>query len=141
MGWFYGFKLHIVVNERGGLLAACITKANVDDRVPVPNLTKKVLGKLFGDKGYISKKLFRSLLGKGIKLVAGIRKNMKNILMPMSEKLMLRKRFIIETINDQLKNISQIEHTRHRSPLNFMVNLLCGLVAYTLQEKNLLFQA
>jgi len=135
MGWFFGFKLHLIVNERGGLISACLTKGNVDDRNPVPKLTKKISGKLFGDKGYISKKLFKMLFAKNLKLITGLRKNMKNKLLPLSEKLMLRKRFIIETINDQLKNISQIEHTRHRSPVNFLINVICGLIAYTFQKK------
>lgn len=60
---------------------------------------------------------------------------MKNQLLPLVDKLLLRQRSIIETINDQLKNISQIEHTRHRSPINFLVNLFAGLVAYCHQFK------
>lgn len=135
MGWFFGFKLHIVVNERGGLLSVCLTKGNLDDRKPVSKLTKNLFGKLFGDKGYVSKKLFNLLFKRGLKFITGMRKNMKNTLLSVYEKLLLRKRFIIETINDQLKNISQIEHTRHRSPFNFLVNLLCGLIAYTFQAK------
>lgn len=135
MGWFYGFKLHLVVNELGELLACCLTPGNVDDRVPVPQLTKTLVGKLFDDRGYLSQKLFRQLLQQDIQLITSVRRNMKNKLMPLLDKCLLRKRFIIETINDQLKNISQIEHTRHRSFDNFVVNLLAGLVAYTHQAK------
>lgn len=94
-----------------------------------------MFGKLFGDKGYISQALFEQLYERGLELITSLRKNMRNQLIPLMDKLLLRKRFIIETINDQLKNISQIEHTRHRSPANFVVNLLAGLVAYTLQPK------
>lgn len=133
MGWFYGFKLHLVVNDQGELLAFQVTPANVDDRKPVPKLTRDLFGKLFGDKGYISKALFEALFEQGVQLITSIRKNMKNRLMPVMDKVLLRKRAIIETINDQLKNISQIEHTRHRSVANFMVNLICGLIAYTHQ--------
>jgi len=133
MGWFYGFKLHLVVNDQGQLLAFQVTPANVDDRKPVPKLTRGLFGKLFADKGYISTALFKTLLEQGLQLITSIRKNMKNRLLPMIDKLLLRKRAIIETINDQLKNISQIEHTRHRSVTNFMVNLICGLIAYTHQ--------
>lgn len=135
MGWFFGFKLHLIVNDQGEILALCITPGNVDDRQPVPEMTKALFGKLFGDKGYISQALFEELYEKGVQLITHIRKNMKNRLVPLADKLLLRKRSLIETINDQLKNISQIEHSRHRSVTNFMVNLLAGLVAYTHQEK------
>jgi len=135
MGWFFGFKLHLVINERGELLAAQLTSGNVDDRQPVPSLTRDLFGKLFGDKGYISSELFDSLWNRGLQLVTHIRRNMKNALMPLMDKILLRKRSLIETVNDQLKNISQIEHTRHRSPTNFVVNLIAGLIAYTHQPK------
>lgn len=135
MGWFYGFKLHLVVNDRGGILGVKFTQANVDDRVPVPKLTEALTGKLFGDKGYISKNLGHQLLDRGLELITSIRKNMKPQLMTLVDKLLLRKRSIIETINDQLKNISQLEHSRHRSQNHFMVNLLCALIAYTHQDK------
>ncbi len=134
-GWFYGFKLHLVVNDEGEYLNCCITPANVDDRAPVPKLTKGLYGKWFGDKGYISQTLFEDLMSKGLKLVTGIQKNMKNKLMPLMDKILLRKRFIIETINDQLKNISQIEHTRHRSVTNALLNIIADIVAYTHQPK------
>ena len=135
MGWFYGFKLHLAVNECGEILAFHLTPGNVDDRKPVTFLVKELFGKVFADKGYISKKLFEELLEQNIVLITGIRRNMKNHLMPLVDKIMLRKRSIIETINDQLKNISQIEHSRHRSFTNFLVNLLAGLLAYCFQPK------
>ena len=134
-GWFFGFKLHLVVNELGELLGCCVTPANVDDRKPAPRLTAKLVGKLFADMGYLSQPLFTKLWQHGLHLITKIRKNMKNKLMVMTDKLLLRKRSIIETINDQLKNISQIEHSRHRSLEGFMLNLLAGLVAYTHQPK------
>ncbi len=135
MGWFYGFKLHIIVSEVGDLLSFKLTKANTDDRVPVKELCRHLSGKLYGDRGYVGKKLFEDLFGMGVHLVTNIRSNMKNKLLPWEDKVLLRKRFIIETINDQLKNISNIEHTRHRSPVNFMVNMIAGLISYTWQEK------
>jgi hypothetical protein len=135
MGWFYGFKLHLVVNEYGEILSFQLTPGNVDDRKPVPVLLHDLFGKVFADKGYISKTLFEELLEDEIMFITGVRKNMKNMLMPFADKLLLRKRSIIETINDQLKNISQIEHSRHRSFTNFLVNLLAGLLAYCFQEK------
>jgi hypothetical protein len=135
MGWFYGFKLHLVINDEGELLALKLTAGNVDDRAPVPELTRGLFGKLFGDKGYISQALFEQLYERGVQLITRLRKNMKNKLMSLVDKLLLRKRALIETVNDQLKNISQIEHTRHRSGANFLINRVAGLVAYTYQPK------
>ena len=135
MGWFYGFKLHLVVNDRGELLAFRITPGNVDDREPVPELTAGLTGKLIGDRGYLSQQLFDELWERGLQLITKIRRNMRNQLMPMVDKLLLRKRAIIESINDQLKNIQQIEHTRHRRVVNAMVNVLAALVAYTHQPR------
>jgi hypothetical protein len=133
MGGFYGFKLHLVVNDRGEWLAFRITPGHVDDREPVPELTQGLTGKRVGDRGYISHPRFHVLWERGLHLITKIRKNMHNKLMPLADKLLLRKRAIIETINDQLKNIVQIEHTRHRSLVNAMVNVLAALVAYTHQ--------
>lgn len=135
LGWFYGFKLHLIVNEVGEVLAFLLTPGNVDDRKPVPKLTRRLFGKLFGDKGYLSQALFEQLWQQGLQLITGLRARMKNRLLPLMDKLLLRKRHIIETINDQLKNQSQIEHSRHRSPINFVVNVLAGLIAYTWQPK------
>ena len=135
MGWFYGFKLHLAVNDQGELLACCLTPANVDDRTPVPAMVKELRGKLFGDRGYISAPLTQLLFEQGLHLITRLRKNMKNHLMHLSDKLLLRKRAIIESIIDQLKNISQIEHSRHRSPTNFVVHLIAGLLAYSHQDK------
>ena len=135
VGWFYGFKLHLVINDEGELLAFKFTAGNVDDRVPVPALTRGLFGKLFGDKGYISQPLFDALYERGVQLITRLRKRMKNKLIPWVDKLLLRKRALIESVNDQLKNISQIEHTRHRSPTHFLVNLVAGLIAYTYQPK------
>ena len=90
-------------------------------------------GKLVGDRGYLSQQLFKALWDRGLQLITKIRKNMHNKLMPLADKLLLRKRAIIETINDQIKNIQQVEHTRHRSLVNAMVNVLAALVAYTHQ--------
>lgn len=133
--WFFGFKLHLVVNDCGELLSIRLTPGNVDDRRPVPALVKGLFGKLFGDKGYISQPLFETLYDQQVQLITKLRKKMKNRLVVMFDKLMLRKRAIIESVIDQLKNISQIEHTRHRSVTNFFVNLIAGLVAYTYRDK------
>lgn len=134
--WFFGFKLHLVVNDRGELLNFTLTPGNTDDRKPVVKLLQRLLGKVFADKGYISQTLAERLFKTfGIQLVTNLRRKMKNRLLPLADKLLLRKRSIIESIIDQLKNISQIEHSRHRSPVNFLVNLLCGLIAYCHQPK------
>jgi len=136
MGWFYGFKLHLVANDRGELLACQLTPGNVDDHKPVPTLAQRLFGKLVGDKGYISQRLVAQLFEQcNVHLVTFARSNMQGRLLHRHDILLLRKRAIMETINDQLKNISQIEHSRHRSPLNFVVNLFAGLIAYCLQPK------
>lgn len=134
-GWFYGVKLHLIINDLGEIMNFQLTTGKVNDRFPVENLCKNLIGKVFSDKGYLSKELFEKLMEKGMELITQIRKNMKNALMPLWDKLMLRKRSIIETIIDQLKNISQIEHSRHRSIPNFLVNLIAGISAYGLKEK------
>jgi hypothetical protein len=133
--WFFGFKLHLIVSDQGELLSVYLTPGNVDDRSPLPEMTKTLFGKLLGERGYVSQALFEQLFERGLELITSLRKGMKNCLMKFEDKLLLRKRYIIETINDQLKNISQIEHTRHRKPANFAVNLIAGLIAYTLQPK------
>ena len=112
-----------------------LTAGNVDDRKTAPDLMKNLVGKLFGDRGYISKDLSEKLMEKGVNLITRVRKNMKNQLIPLMDKLLLRKRAVIESVNDQLKNVSQVEHTRHRNIWNFMTNTISALVAYSLQPK------
>lgn len=131
MGWFYGFKLHVVVNHYGELLACQLTPGNVDDRRPVPKLAERLWGRLFGDKGYLSQPLTRELQRtRRLRLVTHLKRNMSNRLLLLHEKVILRRRALIETVFDQLKHLMQIEHTRHRSPTNFAVNLIAGLIAY-----------
>lgn len=134
-GWFYGFKLHLIINEKGEILAFQLTLGNIADVSVVETLSRGIVGKLFGDKGYISAQLAKRLLEQGLELFTTVRSNMKQRLMKLSDRILLRKRAIVETVNDQLKNISQIEHTRHRSPGNFLINLLAGIAAYTHQPK------
>ncbi|WP_143298970.1 IS982 family transposase, partial [Candidatus Protochlamydia sp. W-9] len=109
------FKLHLMINEKGEILAFQLTPGNVADVSIAETLSKGIFGKLFGDKGYISKELSKRLLKQGLELFTTLRSNMKQNLMKLTDKILLRKRAIIETVNDQLKNISQIEHTRHRN--------------------------
>lgn len=135
MGWFYGFKLHLIMNDEAGLLSVKVTAGNVDDRQPVLDMVENITGSLYADKGYISKNLEEELAEQGVNFVTGQRKNMKPKTQSEWDKTMLSKRFIIETVFDQLKNIAQIEHSRHRSCVAFMVNLMAGLIAYTFQEK------
>jgi len=133
MGWFFGFKLHIIINERGEIIDFLITRGNVDDRKPLKDKSfhDKIFGKLFGDRGYLGKDLFEELFVNGIHLVTKIKKNMKNSLMNVYDKILLRKRAVVESVNDILKNQCQIEHTRHRSFDNFITNLISGLIAYS----------
>ena len=135
MGWSFGFKLHLIINHLGEIVALKLTKGNVDDRQPVSEMAESLFGKLYGDKGYISQALTGELLEKGVELITTVRKNMKKKFISLWDRAILKKRFIIETVNDQLKNISYIEHSRHRSEHGFMLNLLGGLIAYCLKEE------
>lgn len=100
------------------------------------NFCSPCLVKFLLSLGYLSTALSDELRKEqGLEFFAPPKRNMKNRLMCLQDKLLSRKRSIIETIIDQLKNISQIEHSRHRSPVNFCVNILCGLIAYCHQPK------
>jgi len=144
IGWFFGFKLHLIINEKGELLNFVLTLGNVDDREPLVagKMLKNIWGKLFGDKGYLSQQLFsrsdpfgETLFVSGIHLITRIRNNMKNTLMNVNDKILLRKRALVESVQDELKNICQIKHSRHRSFVNFITNLLAGLSAYSFLPK------
>jgi len=137
LGWFFGFKLHLIINDKGEIISFVITQGNVDDREPLKmeSFIRAVSGKLYGDKGYISKDLAAILFCDGINLVAKMRNNMKGGEIPLQDRLMLRKRAVIECVNDELKNICQIEHTRHRCFTNFITNLIAGLLAYSFLPK------
>ena len=134
MGWFYGFKLHLIVNYCGEIVAASLTAGNVHDTKPVSALADGLTDKLYGDKGYVSKALASNLFEKGVTFITNVRSNMKAKVHSLWDRAMLSRRYIIETINDQLKNISQIEHSRHRSMNGFMLNLMGGLIAYCLKD-------
>jgi IS5 family transposase len=130
MGWFYGLKLHFVINHKGQILALKITPGNTADSTVLNEITPHLSGKLYADKGYIGRELFNKLWQRGLHLITGIRRNMRNHLMPLADKLMLRKRFVIETVLDTLKSEMGLEHSRHRSVMNAMVHILSCLVAY-----------
>ena len=132
MRWFFGFKLHLIINEKGEILNFMLTPGDIDDREPLKyeNFVKEIYGKLVADKGYISKELFNELFVNGIQLVTKIKNNMRNCLMSVADKVLLRKRALIESTNDELKNIAQIEHSRHRSVSNFLVNAVAAIAAY-----------
>ncbi|EBI5033554.1 IS982 family transposase, partial [Salmonella enterica subsp. enterica serovar Enteritidis] len=134
-GWFFGFKLHVIINHLGEIISARLTAGNVDDRKPVPDMASGIFGDLFGDKGYLSNSLKEKLKDMGINLITKVRRNMKKVTHTDFEKAVLSKRSVIETVFDELKNLCQIEHSRHRSINNFIVNLLSGLVAYCLMDK------
>jgi len=135
-GWFYGFKLHFAINEFGEILGFMITPGNISDKKQhvVTQVTKRMFGKLFGDKGYISNLLFKKLYAKGLKLITRVQKSMQNRLLEMKDKFFLSKRGVIESVGNLLKNKFQIEHSRHRSPVNFFVNVIAGLVAYSFAD-------
>jgi DDE family transposase len=130
MGWFYGLKLHLVINHKGQIMALKITPGNTADSTVLDEITQHLRGKLYADKGYISREVFTKLWQRGLHLITGIRRNMRNHLMLLGDKIMLRKRFVIETVFDILKCDMGLEHSRHRSPVNAMVHVLSCLVAY-----------
>jgi transposase len=146
IGWFYGFKLHLIINDRGEILSFYLTKGNTDDRniKVMTSMTESIFGKLFGDKGYISKALADLLWGNGIQMITKPRKNMKGINISQTDKILLRKRAIIECVNDELKNICKLQHTRHRSINNFLLNIMGTLCAYSFFPKkpslNIIFE-
>jgi hypothetical protein len=131
MGFFFGFKQHLIVNEKGDLLNFQITQANTDDREPLktPKFTEKISGKIRQLQIYICS-ISSTLFDNDIHLFTTIKRKMTNSLMTLADKILLRKRSVIETINDELKNICQVEHSRHRSFENFITNLISGLIAY-----------
>lgn len=137
MGWFYGFKLHLIINDKGEILSFYLTKANVDDRniKVISSLTENIFGKLYGDRGYISQALADFLWNDGIHMVYKRRNNMKSQNLSDTDKILLRKRALIESVNDELKNICCVEHTRHRAMKGFLVNLISGLIAYQFLPK------
>jgi Transposase DDE domain len=133
MGWFYGLKLHFVINHKGQIMALKITPGNTADSSVLDEITQHLAGKLYADKGYIGHALFHKLWQRGLHLITSIRRNMRNHLMPLADKIMLRKRFLIETVLDTLKSEMGLEHSRHRSVINAMVHVLSCLVAYALR--------
>lgn len=130
MGWFFGLKLHLVINHKGQIMALKITPGNTADSTVLDEMTRHLAGKLYADKGYIGRELFHKLWRRGLHLITSIRRNMRNYLMPLADKVMLRKRFVIETVLDTLKSEMGLEHSRHRSVVNAMVHVLSCLVAY-----------
>ncbi len=132
MGWFFGFKLHITCDTKGELLSVKITTGNTDDRKTVKGLCKNMFGKVYGDKGYISQELFEEMLEAGVQIVTQLRNKMKPKIMLLEDRLMLKKRSLIESVFHIMKDMLHIDHTRHRSPKNFLINILGALVAYCL---------
>lgn len=136
MGWFYGFKLHLLINDSGDLLDFQVTPGNTDDRHPLWELSAdRCFGTLYGDRGYISKDLREMLKAQGIRLIYKVRKNMPPLEVSVSDEVLLKKRVIIESVIKELKTQTVLEHSRHRSFVNFRVNVVSALIAYQLLEK------
>lgn len=134
VGWFFGLKVHLVINNLGELMAFKITRGSVSDSSVAGSLLSSFEGLAFGDKGYIGKKLFDELFKNGLKLITRKRKNMKEKLsLSEYEKQLLNQRNLIETVFDCLKHKYHIWHTRHRSIINAMTNLIAALAAYTIE--------
>lgn len=138
VGWFYGFKVHVVINGWGEIIDFAITTGNIVDNNEqvIEKITKKIYGKVYGDKGYLlNAELFEKLYSKGIHIVTKIRSNMKNKFMDMKDKIMLKKRGVIESVGAILKEDLNIEHSRYRSPISLMINVLAALTAYGFRKK------
>lgn len=137
VGWFFGFKLHLIINDKGEILSFYLSQGNTSDSSAriITQMTKEIFGKMFGDKGYISKALADLLFDDGLQLITAVRRNMKQKALSNEEKLLLRKRSVIETVNDELKNICQVEHTRHRSIAGFILNIMGAIAAYSFFPK------
>ena len=131
MGWFYGFKLHLLINDTGDLLDVALTPANTDDCCCEKKFAEGLHGSLFADKGYISKDLRDFLKTEGVNLVYKVRKNMQPLSLLVCDEVLLKKRGIIESVIKELKIQTRVEHTRHRSFINFQVNAISALIAYT----------
>ena len=135
IGWFFRFKLHLIINDKGEILNFMFTPGNVDYREPLKQgkFLENIKGRLCADKGYIGQALFENLFLNGIQFVTKVKNNMRNSLMSIADKILLRKSTLVEMGNDELKNIAQIEHSRHRSFNNFIANSLSA--AYCFFEK------
>lgn len=131
-GWFFGFKLHIAINHCGELLSMKVTPGNVDDRKPVAQLCRNLFGRVYADKGYVAQWLVERLRQQQVAFITKVRKNMKPVQHSPFDQALLRRRSLIETVFDELKNLCQVEHTRHRSYGGFLVNLMAGIIAYCL---------
>ena len=129
-GWFFGLKLHLLFNMKGEIVRLVITPGNGDDRKPVPGMMKGIISKLIGDKGYISKKLFHHLFEQGVPLITKVKKNMKNCLMEMADKLMPMRRPFVEMIFSSLKSLNTLIHHRHRCVINAFAHLLAAFINY-----------
>jgi Transposase DDE domain len=130
MGWFFGFKLHLVFNQLHQIVALKLTAGNVADTQAVPSLTHNLTGKLFGDKGYIGKQLAQQLLRRGLALFTRVRKNMKSLPLSMIDKMLLNARNMAETIIGHIKAFSPLNLPKHRAPINAFLHLLAALTAY-----------
>jgi len=133
--WFFGFKLHMTINHLGEVISFYITPGNVSDgdKEVLEKTTKNILGKLLADRGYLGR--FKDLYDRGITLIHGIRSNMKNALMSLFDKFLLRQRSIIETVFGILKTEFNLEHSRHRSIKGFFINIFTALAAYAFRHK------
>jgi hypothetical protein len=130
MGWFFGFKLHLVFNHVREIVAVKLTPGNVSDTAVVPKLTKDLIGKLCGDKGYIGKKLAEDLLRRGLALMTRVRANMKSLPVSFFDKALLNGRSIAETIIGHIKEFSSLRLPKHRSVFNAFTHLTAAIIAY-----------
>jgi len=130
-GWFYGFKAHLIVNNLGQIMQFAFTPANIADNNHdiLRQISSGVVGRCYGDKGYVTT-ILDELWAKGFKLIARLRDNMKNKLCEMQDRYGMAKRGLIESVNDLLMTMCDLEHSRHRKPINAFTHMTSALVAY-----------
>ena len=135
-GWYFGYKLHLLINHQGQILRFLFTPANVADNntTVLQDMLGGLKGKCFGDRGYLTK-LFETFYSQGLSLITKVKKNMKKLPLALDDALKLRKRAVIESINDILMTVFDLEHTRHRSPVNALAHMISALIAYGFYEQ------
>jgi len=133
-GWFFGLKLHFLFNSNGEIVRLKVTPGNVDDRSGAKDILSDIVGKVFADRGYLGKEFFAEMFRKRVQVITRIKKNMKNILMDMRDKLLLKKRMIVESIFSSIKSCNTFENSRHRNVDNAFCHILSALIMYQLRS-------
>ena len=134
MGWFFGFKLHVVCDSLGRLVSLLITPGNTDDRKFALKLLKGLRGLCVADAGYVSKKLMQELYQQGLLLLTDVRNSMKR-LMSETQHGLLKLRQRIEGVFSCLKHRLKAEASIARSPLGYLSRCLYACLTFALSKE------